>query len=79
MKRMVEWGTGVALISKMLAAKEVQRKELVAIPLSDPSISRKFYLIHHRDKFVSKPLHRFLDLMDQWVNDYDLEFPGNAA
>jgi DNA-binding transcriptional LysR family regulator len=78
-KRVVELGTGVALISKMVAAKEVQRKELVAIPLSDPSISRKFYMVHHRGKFISKPLHRFLDMMDIWATDYDHEFPENAA
>jgi len=78
-KRMVELGTGVALMSKMVVAKEVQRKELIAIPLSDPTISRKFYLIYHRDKFISKTLHRFLDMMDIWAADYDLRSAINNA
>lgn len=76
-KRMVELGMGVALISKMVAAKEIQRKELIAIPLSDPSIKRKFYLIRHREKFISKTLQRFLNTMDKWATDHDWECPEN--
>ncbi len=61
-KRSVENSTGVALISQRAVTKETERKELVAIPLSDPTISRKFYLIYHKEKYLSQVLEKFLTM-----------------
>jgi hypothetical protein len=45
---------------------------LKAIPLSDPVMTRKFYLIHHKDKYISRSLQSFIDMVDQWATEYRL-------
>ena len=55
-KRAVEDGIGVALISRKVANEEIRNNRLCAIPLSDPSMTRKFYMVHHKDKYLSEVL-----------------------
>ena len=69
-KRAVELKTGVALISRTVAEKETARGELKAIPLSNHSVTRKFYIIHPKDKYISKYLEDFMDTIKIWANDY---------
>ena len=69
-KKAVEGGLGVALISRKVADEEIERGELVAIPLSDQSITRKFYMVHHRDKYISELLQGFINQVDRWASDY---------
>jgi len=69
-KKAVEGGLGVALISRKVAEEEIERGELVAIPLSDQSITRKFYMVHHRDKYISELLQGLINQVDRWVSDY---------
>ena len=69
-KRAVELKAGVALISQMVANKEIQRGELKAIPLSDATIKRKFYLIRHKDRYVFKSLQNLLDGVASWAGEY---------
>lgn len=71
-KRAVELKAGVALISRLVADKEIQMGELKAVPLSDSSISRQFYVIHHKDKFIFNVLENFLDTMKVWKAEYDM-------
>ena len=69
-KRAVEMKTGIALISRMVAGKEIDREELKAIPLSDSSIGRKFYSIRHKDKYPFKALQNLLEVMKLWSYEY---------
>jgi DNA-binding transcriptional LysR family regulator len=69
-KKAVEGGLGVALISRKVAEEEIERGELVAIPLSDHSITRKFYMVHHQDKYISELLQGLITQVDHWVSDY---------
>ena len=69
-KRAVEMKTGIALISRMVAGKEIDRDELKAIPLSDSSIGRKFYAIRHKDKYLFKGLQNLLEVMELWSFEY---------
>ena len=71
-KRAVELNAGIALISRMVAYKEIQRGELMAIPLSDATIKRKFYLIQHKDKYVFTALQNFLGEMNSWASEYQV-------
>jgi len=73
-KRAVEGKTGVAVMSPRVVTKEVQAGKLSVIPISDPSLTRKFHLIHHKDKFISGPLREFIDLVDTWAADYTEDF-----
>ena len=68
-KRAVEHGIGIALISQKVAEEEIEEKRLRAIPLADPSFKRRFYLIHHKDKYISDSLQRLMDMVFQWASE----------
>ena len=69
-KRAVEEGIGIALISRKVANDEIQAKRLKAIRLSEPSMNRKFYMIHHKDKYISESLQTFFDIVFEWSSEY---------
>ena len=64
-KRAVEGGTGIAPISKKVAAKEIESRKLIALPLSPTPFYRTFYMIHHKEKYISGPLKRLIHLIKQ--------------
>jgi len=69
-KRAVEQGMGLSLISEHVVRGEIQGKKLKSIPFADPSLKRKFYLIHHKDKYLSQPLQAFIRTADEWASEY---------
>jgi DNA-binding transcriptional LysR family regulator len=69
-KRAVEEGLGIALISRKVANEEIVSKRLNAIPLSDPSMTRRFYMVHHKDKYLSESLQNFIGMVFKWSADY---------
>jgi DNA-binding transcriptional LysR family regulator len=69
-KRAVESNLGIALISRKVAEEEIQTGKLVAFPLPDRTMSRKFYTVRHKDKYISAILQRLMDRVDQWAHDY---------
>ncbi|MGD8290329.1 MAG: LysR family transcriptional regulator [Desulfobacterales bacterium] len=69
-KRAVEDGLGIALISRRVAIDEIRAGRLAAIPLSDPVMIRKYYMVHHRDKYLSEPLQSFINGVFEWATDY---------
>jgi DNA-binding transcriptional LysR family regulator len=64
-KKAVEGGTGIAAISKKVAAKEIESGKLVALSLSSTPFYRSFYMIHHKEKQISGPLRQFVELIRQ--------------
>jgi len=69
-KRAVEQGMGLSLISEHVVREEIHGKKLKAIPFADPSLKRKFYLIHHKDKYLSQPLQIFIQTVNDWASKY---------
>ena len=69
-KRAVEQGMGLSLISEHVVREEIHGKKLKAIPFADPSLRRKFYLIHHKDKYLSQPLQIFIQTVNDWASEY---------
>lgn len=69
-KRAVAMEAGIALISQEVVREEIRRGELKAIPLSDSSIFRKFYIIRHKDKYISKLLQILLDRIKKWALEH---------
>jgi DNA-binding transcriptional LysR family regulator len=69
-KTAVEQGIGIALISAKVASEEVQMGKLIAIPFSDSQLKRKFYMIHHKDKYISEMLQHLIDTVDHWAAKY---------
>ena len=69
-KRAVEQGLGLSLISENVVREEIERKKLRAVPLTDPTLKRKFYLIYHKDKYLSQPFQMFLQMVNRWGSAY---------
>ncbi len=69
-KRAVEERTGIALISRKVANEEIRAERLKAINVADPSMTRKFFLIHHKDKYISESLRLMMDMVFNWTSDY---------
>ena len=69
-KRAVENGVGLSLVSMNVAREEVKRGSLKAVPVKDQSLLRKFYMIHHKEKYFSKPLKYLINLTDAWTSEY---------
>jgi DNA-binding transcriptional LysR family regulator len=69
-KRAVEQGLGLSLISENVVREEVERKKLRLVLLADPTMKRKFYLIYHKDKYLSQPFQIFLQMVNQWGSEY---------
>ena len=71
-KRAVEDGIGIALVSRKVANEEIRGGRLAGIPLSDPSMIRKFFMVHHKDKYLSESLQKFIDNSFKWAAEYTL-------
>jgi DNA-binding transcriptional LysR family regulator len=70
-KKAVKQGIGLSLISEHVVSEEVENKKLKIIPLTDhSSLKRKFYMIHHKDKYLSQPLQILIDRVYQWASEY---------
>ena len=69
-KKAVESGSGIAIVTHKVAYEEVRLGTLAAIPLSDASYTRKFFMVHHKDKYISKNLQAFIDIVEKWAREY---------
>jgi DNA-binding transcriptional LysR family regulator len=69
-KRAVEQGLGLSIISEHVVREEIERKKLKPIPLTDPTLKRKFYLIYHKDKYLSQPFQMFVQIVNQWASEF---------
>ncbi len=70
LKMTVEEGVGVALVSRNVASEEIERGRLKAIPLADPSMKRRFYMVHHKDKYFSDALQNLIKTVNEWAAGY---------
>ena len=69
-KRAVEAGTGIALISRKAAGEEIKSGRLNAVPLADASANRPFYMIYRSDKIISEPVQRLMETVYHWAEEY---------
>ena len=66
----VEDGLGIALVSRNIVLDHIQMKKLVVLPFPGPPITRKYYIVHHKDKYFSEVLNRLIEKVDQWAEEY---------
>ncbi len=66
----VEDGLGIALVSKNIVSDHLQMKKLAVLPFPGPPITRKYYIVHHKDKYFSKVLNQLIKKVDQWASNY---------
>jgi DNA-binding transcriptional LysR family regulator len=69
-KRAVEEGIGIALISRKVANEEIRAKRIHAINLAHPAMKRKFFVVHHKDKYMSESLRLLIDMVFKWTSQY---------
>ncbi|MCP4671015.1 MAG: LysR family transcriptional regulator [Desulfobacula sp.] len=62
-KKAVEEGMGIAPISKKVATKEIESGKLVALSLTSTPLHRQFYMIHHKERFISGLLRKFITMI----------------
>lgn len=67
-KRAVEDGIGMAILSHQAVEKEVRDGILKELCFSDAEISYHFFLIHHKDKYLSSILNAFLDISMEYAS-----------
>ena len=69
-KKLVENNMGIAFLTKSIVHKELKSGELISIPVRDKNFKRKYYMIYHSEKYFSKPLKDFRDLIMRWTDIY---------
>lgn len=69
-KLAVKEGLGIGVISRNIAIDEIAAAQLIAIPFSDVSMTHRYYLVHHKDKYISDILQHLIDTADQWAAAY---------
>ncbi len=69
-KRAVEKGLGVSVISANAIKRELKAGLLKAIRLPGESAKRNFYVIYHKDKYLSNILKCFLQTVAEYVKTY---------
>jgi len=58
------------MVSWNVAGEEIQSGKLVAIPFCAGTMQRKFFMVHHKDKYFSETLQNFVNIVFQWVDEY---------
>jgi LysR family transcriptional regulator, transcriptional activator of the cysJI operon len=69
-KRAVSGGLGISIVSQNVAWDSVEAGKLVSVPLSVGTLRRSFYMVHHKDKYFSESLQKFIDTVYQWTDEY---------
>jgi DNA-binding transcriptional LysR family regulator len=62
-KKAVEAGLGISIVSKYVIAREVSLNLLCTIPLSGVHTRRDFNVIYLKEKYMSNPVKAFLDFL----------------
>ncbi len=70
MKKAVEDGLGIAIVSRYTALRHLHMKKLVELSFPGPPITRRYYMVHHKDKYFSKTLSKLTSKVDEWAAQY---------
>ena len=71
-KKAVEDGLGISIISKYVVKKEVEQGLLRMVILAEEKIMRKFFIIYHEDKYLSTTLRTFLKVASELSSHFPL-------
>lgn len=61
--RAVEAGNGVSVLPKKLVDEYLAAGRLKIVPLENPQLSRSFFLIYHKNKYLSVGMHKLIDIV----------------
>lgn len=76
LKRAVEAGMGITIMSRRCVLTEVQQRRLVAIPLDGPAAGREIWLVARSRATMSQTAAAFVDLALRTIRDTE---PARAA
>jgi LysR family transcriptional regulator, transcriptional activator of the cysJI operon len=62
LKQAVHANLGLAVVSKIAVAEEIQQKKLVTLEIEGLALKRKFNLIYHRQKYFTQAMQLFWDV-----------------
>jgi DNA-binding transcriptional LysR family regulator len=69
---MVKQNHGISILSKRIAEDSIKRKDVVGIPIHGGCF-RYFYLIYHKEKYISKIMKTFMEEAEEWCKKYSVE------
>ncbi len=72
----VEDGLGIALVSKKIVLDHLRIKKMAVLPFPGPPITRKYYIVHHKDKYFSEVLNQLIKKVAQWASKYHKSLLG---
>jgi DNA-binding transcriptional LysR family regulator len=78
-KKAVEDGLGISIISKYVVQKEVAQGLLRRVTLAEEKIMRKFFIIYHEDKYLSTTLRTFLNVASELSSHFRREGEVNKG
>lgn len=61
-KKTVESGIGMAILSQQVVKEELRSQRLTKLSIRDAEIVYRFYLVYHKDKYLSRALKAFMDM-----------------
>lgn len=65
-KESVKSGIGISAISELTVKSEIHRGELIAIPLQEGRILRRFTMLYHKERFQTNAVEKFMSyVMEQ--------------
>jgi DNA-binding transcriptional LysR family regulator len=59
-KKMVQSGAGIAILSRQVVKEEAEANAFKAIEFTEVEMAHRFYLIYHKDKYFSRALEAFV-------------------
>lgn len=62
-KKAVEAGLGISIISKLAIKREIQLGIVRSIPISGIDLKRKFYIVYRKDKYINAMAKSFLEFI----------------
>jgi DNA-binding transcriptional LysR family regulator len=66
-KRMVEAGLGISILSRLVIQQELERGSLVKVPIRDAVFIRRFRLATRKGKHLSRSVRAFLMLLEEEI------------
>ena len=69
-KRAVEDGLGISIISANVVTREVKAGLLKVVRLSGEKVTRHFSIIYHKDKYLSNIIQSFLEIAAEYAHHY---------
>jgi len=62
-KRAVAAGSGLGILSKLALKVDIEAKAVKTLQVSGLNCQRKFYILHHANRYLNRPQQAFLDIV----------------